>query len=229
MKNNQFFSSPFVQLFQIVNDVCCHVKSRRRRELDTHQFWIGDQLDKNITKNSQHFEKTDWVKRECKEGEVDSAETLNDVLRHLKAGGKIGGKKNVLEGQEFVSNQPKSRQKRENLEKRRTYLSEVPNEWTCTRNIRTLERSMASDFLGGGASYRDILVSGGSGKMKNRRKYKHTFIQQECCDVMGGDSTCDYQEIGETNLQEECCQEGCVIEEITENCGSWRWDRKEGW
>ena len=87
---------------------------------------------------------------------------------------------------------------------------------------------MASDFLGGG-SFRDTLINGGSGNMKNRRKYKHTFIQQECCDVMGGDSNCNIAEITESNLQEECCQEGCVIEEITENCGSWRWDIKEGW
>lgn len=211
------------QLFQVVNDICCNVKSRKRRESDTQQFWLGDDLDKrNKTKNSQNFEKTqnsDWVKRECKEGEIDSKSNLDDVLGHLK----------FKSGEENESNIPKSRKKRENEEKRRTHVSEMDD--TCTKNIRSLEydRNLASDFLGGG-SFRDALINGGSGNNgKNRRKYKHTFLQQECCDTMGGDSTCDYQEIGESNLQEECCQEGCVIEEITENCGSWRWDLKEGW
>jgi len=66
------------------------------------------------------------------------------------------------------------------------------------------------------------------GNTPNRAKYKHTYIQHECCGVgIGGKDSCDYQEVKSTYLFEECCQEGCRFEEIYEDCGAWRWSLKE--
>jgi len=59
-----------------------------------------------------------------------------------------------------------------------------------------------------------------SGKRKAR---KHTFLVRECC---GDEAECDQMEIAESHLAEECCNEGCRIEEIVEMCGTWRWDYK---
>ena len=58
-------------------------------------------------------------------------------------------------------------------------------------------------------------------KIKSSRSNKHTFLQKECC---SDGNECSQFELHETNLGEECCKEGCRLEEIVESCGSWRWD-----
>ena len=55
----------------------------------------------------------------------------------------------------------------------------------------------------------------------NRAKYRHTYIAEECCSTSSG---CNTFEVMQSNLNEECCNEGCRYEEVLENCDSWRWD-----
>lgn len=54
----------------------------------------------------------------------------------------------------------------------------------------------------------------------NRAKYRHTYLTDECCTSNGGNTF----EVMQSNLNEECCNEGCRYEEVLENCDSWRWD-----
>ena len=73
-----------------------------------------------------------------------------------------------------------------------------------------------------------------SGTTYDRKIYKHTYIQAECCADINApkgsgpnQSDCELKELGQSYLQEECCREGCRLEEIHESCGAWRWDRRE--
>ena len=76
-----------------------------------------------------------------------------------------------------------------------------------------------------------------AGSTPNRAKWKHTYIQHECCGMAdnkiwdgyrhAAKNSCNLEEISQMNLQEECCHEGCRVEEIYEGCGAWRWDMKE--
>lgn len=81
----------------------------------------------------------------------------------------------------------------------------------------TCKHSVSADFLGF------------KGKTPNGGKYKHTFIQQECCGFGGNpqDGGCDNSEVMNSYLGEECCGEGCRYREILEDCGAWRWDLRE--
>ena len=46
------------------------------------------------------------------------------------------------------------------------------------------------------------------------------YLTDECCTSNGGNTF----EVMQSNLNEECCNEGCRYEEVLENCDSWRWD-----
>jgi len=71
-----------------------------------------------------------------------------------------------------------------------------------------------------------------NGKTPNRKHWKHTYLQHECCgmgDINTRQATCEFEEIKQMAIHEECCGEGCRIEEIHESCDSWRWDMFEDW
>lgn len=112
-----------------------------------------------------------------------------------------------------------SRQKRENGgPKIASTIDEILDIHKCPE---TLDQERAASFLKSvHEKYQgdDMMRSGG------RKRRKHTFLVKECC---GDDASCDMNEIHESHLSEECCNEGCRIEEIVEMCGTWRWDYKD--
>jgi len=116
----------------------------------------------------------------------------------------------------------KSRQKRENGgPKIASTIDEILDIHKCPE---TLDQERAASFLKSvhekyeGTDDDMLMRSGG------RKKRKHTFLVKECC---GTEQDCDMNEIHESHLSEECCNEGCRIEEIVEMCGTWRWDYKD--
>lgn len=72
------------------------------------------------------------------------------------------------------------------------------------------------------------------GSHPNKARWKHTFIAAECCDKPFGNDvlaqgSCDNEEVKGMGLSEECCHEGCMIEEVHEGCEAWRWNMKMDW
>ena len=69
-----------------------------------------------------------------------------------------------------------------------------------------------------------------AGSTPNKQHFKHTYLQQECCNMgPSAQTSCEMEEVRQMGIHEECCGEGCQIEEIHESCDSWRWDMKEDW
>lgn len=62
---------------------------------------------------------------------------------------------------------------------------------------------------------------GGTDMRSLRKKPRKTYLMKECCGAVDG---CTVNEIYESHLNEECCHEGCMVEEIVEDCGVWRND-----
>lgn len=121
---------------------------------------------------------------------------------------------------QFKDCNAKSRQKRANGDpKIASTIDEILDIHKCPE---TLNQDRASSFLKSvheKYSDDDLLMRSGG-----RKRRKHTFLVKECC---GTEQNCDINEIHESHLSEECCNEGCRIEEIVEMCGTWRWDYKD--
>lgn len=111
--------------------------------------------------------------------------------------------------------------------KGRSTYSEVQPHMLCHKEIAA--QMLTARSMGGSWA----------GSTPNRAKWKHTYIQHECCGSAdnglwdgyrhASKNSCSLEEIGQMALQEECCHEGCRVEEIYEGCGSWRWDMKENY
>ena len=204
------------KLMMIVQKICCGVEIRKRREAEEVKFWheVSHQSHKLISKhetnvvggNSNHPTKLmmDKAQQDC----MDDNETKhNKRSRNKRNTQTIAWKRSIKNGG-----------------KGRSTLEETQGitDLTCGKSV-------AAQFLH--LSY--------EGKTPDRSQYKHTYIQRECCGINGHTrgrngkkirkDSCDLEEITQSFMHEECCQEGCRVEEIYENCGAWRWDMKENW
>lgn len=190
-------------LFNVVNKVCCGHNVRKRREAEQMDFWFHEKI--NSSAGGEHTKggiKLHFEAPECKD-DKPAAETSNTE--------QLSENEKLL--QEIVA-PSHSRKRRAAWDrsirkggKGRSTFTEMLDNIKCPK-------SFSSDFLG--LTHHKL----------NRAKYRHTFITQECCSDADGSSECTQFEINQTNLNEECCNEGCRYEEILENCGSWRWDEK---
>lgn len=205
-------------LMKIVKRICCGEAQRKRREAEALDFWhhASYQSHKLMTK----IEHGAIVKS------ADSDRAAPSLASNLHPDKII---KNTIAQDcldDLVEKHGSSRMKRSdgavpspqsarwhnsirNGGKGRSTYDEALEKISCSK-------PMADDFLAG------------KGHNYDRKVWKHTYIQHECCGVgEGGSSTCEMDEIKSSYLQEECCHEGCRLEEIYEDCGAWRWDMKE--
>merc|ERR1712048_826406 len=106
-----------------------------------------------------------------------------------------------------------SRTKRDNEKKIASTSDEIADIHKCPE---TISDDKALKFL------KSIHEKYGGDNMRSlRKKPRKTYLMKECCGAQDG---CSPNEIFETHLTEECCHEGCMVEEIVEDCGIWRND-----
>lgn len=183
------------ELLRVVNKVCCTSYSRNRRESELFEFY------NNSTNSSNEI-----------------------FLPHLKDSPR---------GATIVDHQTPSCLSDRTVEIfRRKRDLEKKDHWTLSQLNGGKGRSSINEILANitcpPTEAKSLLSStklrsfGGKTNKKNTRFQKHTFLQRECC---SDGQECNQFELHETNLSEECCKEGCRLEEIVESCGSWRWDK----
>lgn len=182
------------KLYAITRRICCGVHGRKRREAATQSFWFGDEI-------KGHQQVTEEQEKALVE-HIAFHREADDGCKKQKPGDTDHLDKHI-EAVAPMKTQP--RKKRGVLNQylaepiRRSTLKEINEIIECPKR--------AKGFLVGTKKY-------------NRPGYHHTSVHNECC----GSSTCDLAEIKQSYLQEECCGEGCRVEEIYESCHSWKWD-----
>lgn len=194
-------------LMKIVKRICCGDASRKRREAEELDFWhkASFQNHKRISK-VEHIELhpdrviQKHLSQDCLDDLVEKhGQTASDTHDRMKRN----------DGALPSTQSARWHQSLKNGGKGRSTYEEAIDKITCSK-------PMADNFLAG------------KGHDRDRKIWKHTYIQHECCGTgSGGKDNCEIDEIQDSYLQEECCHEGCRLEEIYEDCGAWRWDMKE--
>lgn len=192
-------------LMKVVKMICCGEAQRKRREAQEMTFWHEASLQshKLISKPEHHrvFSPDELIQHTISQDCLDDLEGKHRQKRDASSNSNSSGSENSAQTVRW-------HQSIKNGGKGRSTYDEALAKISCTK-------PMANDFLKGPSSDKD------------RKIWKHTYIQNECCDMGDGNGSCEMDEIQSSYLQEECCNEGCRLEEIHEDCGAWRWDMKE--
>jgi len=193
-------------LMKIVRRVCCGETQRKRREIQEIEFWHqasqqNNKLMSKIEHGHSNFHPNQLIHRDLSEDCLDDLQNKRSKRQTTTNNGDGDSDSNQVSHWEVsIENGGKGRSTKEELEA----LEKI----TCHKKI-------SNNFLGSGTTY-------------DRKIWKHTYIQRECCGIgAGSKDSCEMDEIQDSYLQEECCNEGCRLEEIYEDCGAWRWDMKE--
>ena len=192
------------KLLEIVERVCCGNGGRKRREVRELDFWFGVSHQESKLVTPSHNNKVtilnpnELILKHRQEECVDELSGKNRMKRQTDESNHLGGDLPYY-------------QSLQNGGKGRTVVNEILTKMSCSKNS-------ANNFLSSRSIMADL-----KGAKYDRKNWKHTSVDQECCVGLA----CTVDEVNESYLFEECCQEGCVLEEVEESCQSWRWDKKD--
>ena len=208
------------KLMALVKKICCGENFRKRREIEEQDFWLKATLqeDKRISPSPDSFEVEESAddklgddllsQNENHPQNIMRKQVHSDCMHDLQH-------KNTADLSKIPKNSRKKRSSNDNSDWAKSIRNGSKGRKTV-KEIANIECNKASA---------NLFLNNAPGATPDRSQYRHTFIQRECCGIWHN-KKCDQAELDGSNLQEECCGEGCMYEEIQENCDSWRWNKK---